>query len=110
MSRGSNNHRALVVGAGSIGQRHLKNLRALGVAQLMACDPDSQRLEAVSELEVRGFADFSEALAVGKPEMVLICTPPVFHVMQAIEALKIGADVFVEKPLSDRLEKVDCLI
>lgn len=110
MSRAANNYRALVVGAGSIGQRHLKNLKTLGVQELMACDPDSQRLEAVAELQVTGFADFAESLSVGEPDLVFICTPPVFHVTQAIEALKMGAHVFIEKPLSDRLENVDRLI
>lgn len=110
MNRAQNNHRALVVGAGSIGQRHLRNLRALGVQELMACDPDSQRLKAVSDLQVKCFADFAESLAVGKPKIVFICTPPVFHTTQAIEALKIGAHVFIEKPLSDRLEQIDYLV
>lgn len=110
MSRAPNNYRALVVGAGSIGQRHLKNLKTLGVQELIACDPDGQRLKAVAELHVTGFADFAESLSVGEPDLVFICTPPVFHVAQAIEALKMGAHVFIEKPLSDRLEKVDYLI
>jgi predicted dehydrogenase len=110
MNRAQISHRALVVGAGSIGQRHLKNLRALGVQELLACDPDRQRLEALKELQVAGFTDFAESLAVGKPEIVLICTPPVFHVTQSIDALKIGAHVFIEKPLSNSLENVDRLV
>jgi len=110
MSRVHNNNRVLVVGAGSIGQRHLKNLRTLGVEKLIACDPDRERLKAVEELQIPGFASFAESLDFAKPDIVLICTPPVFHTTQAIEALRIGAHVFIEKPLSDRLDEVDYLI
>ena len=110
MNRVQNNHRALIVGAGSIGQRHLKNLRELGITELAACDPDREKLKAVEEFQVPVFADFGEAIAGGIPDLVFICTPPVFHVSQALEALKAGAHVFIEKPLSDRLEKVDDLI
>ena len=110
MNRVQNHHRALIVGAGSIGQRHLKNLRALGITHLAACDPDREKLKAVEESRVAGFTDFGEALADGSPDIVFVCTPPVFHVSQAIAALKAGAHVFIEKPLSDRLEKVDELI
>jgi len=110
MSRVHNNKQVLVVGAGSIGQRHLKNLRTLGVEKLIACDPDRERLKAVKELQIPGFASFAESLDFAKPDIVLICTPPVFHTTQAIEALRIGAHVFIEKPLSDRLDEIDYLI
>lgn len=104
------NPRALVVGAGSIGRRHLENLRWLGLNQLMACDPDPERLAGIEQPLAATFNDFSQALTTGKPEIVLICTPPLFHVEQAIEAVNAGAHVFVEKPLSNRLDKIDYLI
>jgi predicted dehydrogenase len=100
---------SLVVGAGSIGRRHLRNLQALGLTQVMVCDPDPERL-ANLDPPIARFSDFREALATGQPEIVLICTPPVFHVPQALEAVGAGAHVFVEKPLSDRLDKIDYLI
>ena len=37
----------LVVGAGSIGRRHVANLRALGVSRLAVCDPDEERCAAL---------------------------------------------------------------
>ncbi len=97
----------LVAGAGSIGRRHLGNLRKLGFTQLAACDPDHSRLEYVaSEFQVQCFPTYEEGLKGFQPEIVFVCTPPVEHVPQATLALKAGADVFIEKPISDKLEGV----
>jgi predicted dehydrogenase len=103
-------HRALVVGAGSIGRRHLRNLRSLGLKHLMACDPNPDRIAGLEPWLSASYSDFTEALALGKPDIVLICTPPVFHVEQALDSLGAGAHVFIEKPLSDRLDGIDLLI
>jgi predicted dehydrogenase len=97
----------LVVGAGSIGRRHIGNLRSLGIIRLACTDADTAKIQsAVNEIGAEGFADFDEALRSFHPDVVFICTPPVFHVQQALSALRSGADVFVEKPLSHRIEGV----
>jgi predicted dehydrogenase len=99
---------ALVSGAGSIGRRHLSNLRKLGLTKLAACDPHPERLEYVAaEFQVECFPTIEEGLANFQPDVVLVCTPPVHHVAQALQALRAGAHVFVEKPLSDRLDRVE---
>jgi predicted dehydrogenase len=100
----------LVVGAGSIGRRHIANLRKLGVQKLAAADPDASRLQLVAdEFSIEKFGDLDEALRVFKPDAVFVCTPPVFHIEQALSALQSGADVFIEKPLSYRLDGVAAL-
>jgi predicted dehydrogenase len=100
-------HSVLVVGAGSIGRRHLANLRELGITKLAAADNDATRLQKVkNELAVRGFADLAEALRAFQPNIVFICTPPALHIEQALCALRSGADIFIEKPLSHRLDGV----
>jgi predicted dehydrogenase len=99
------------VGAGSIGRRHLANLRQLGVKELAACDPDLSRLAPMeTELRVQPFSDLNAGLAVHKPDVVFICTPPVLHVSQASQAIRAGCHVFIEKPLSNSLEGVDQLV
>jgi predicted dehydrogenase len=101
----------LVVGSGSIGRRHIRNLRALGFDHIAAVDVNPDLLQSVAEeLGVIPFADFDAALSEGAPGIVFVCTPPVFHVPQARAAVKAGAHVFVEKPLSHTLDGVDELI
>jgi len=98
---------ALVVGAGSIGRRHLSNLKKLGVTRLAACDPHPDRLEYVAaQFQVECFSDIAAGLGNFQADAVLVCTPPVAHVEQSIQALRAGAHVFIEKPLSDRLDRV----
>jgi predicted dehydrogenase len=97
----------LVVGAGSIGRRHLENLTKLGLSRLAACDPHPERLEYVtSHFHAQGFPTLEEALQEFRPNIVLICTPPVHHVAQAMLAVQAGAHVFIEKPLSDRMDGI----
>jgi len=94
-------YKALVVGCGSIGRRHARNLKTLGIAHLAFCDNNPEALRQCNEA-VPGelFPDYKEALKIYRPDFVLICTPPVYHVDEALAALQAGAHVFIEKPLS----------
>ncbi|MFZ0419972.1 MAG: Gfo/Idh/MocA family oxidoreductase [Candidatus Sulfotelmatobacter sp.] len=101
---------ALIVGAGSIGRRHIANLKKLGVTKLAACDPHPERLEYVAtEFHVECFSTIEEGLDKFQADAVLVCSPPVHHVAQAMQALRAGAHVFIEKPLSDRMDEVEAL-
>ena len=102
-------HRVLVSGFGSIGQRHLKNLRALTVEHLAFADPnpDSEVLKEISGVEA--FSSLEEALQKFKPDIVVIATPTKLHISQAILAAKSGAHLFIEKPLSHSDEDLDVL-
>ena len=101
---------ALVVGAGSIGRRHLSNLKQLGVSKLSACDPNPDRLAYVLEnFQAESFANIEAGLKT-QPDIVLICTPPRRHAGQALLALRAGAHVFVEKPVADSLDGLEELV
>lgn len=100
----------LVVGCGSIGKRHLANLRSLGVDQLMAVDPDeSRRQEVVALFDLEAFASLDSALQ-RSPHAALICTPNSLHLQGAMAAARAGCHLFVEKPLSHTLKGVEGLI
>ena len=95
---------ALVVGLGSIGRRHLRNLRALGLGEVWGCDPDAAAREAVrAEAGGHVFGDLVEALA-RRPEAVLVCTPTHRHLETARAALAAGAHLFIEKPIAATLD------
>jgi len=104
-------YRTLVVGCGSIGRRHARNLKALGVRKIGFCDVSPQSLkECHEEFCGETFADCADALRIFAPDIVLICTPPVFHVENALAALKARAHVFIEKPLSHESSGIQVLI
>jgi predicted dehydrogenase len=100
----------LVVGCGSIGQRHLRNLRALGVVDLAAFDPLPDRLQQVThDLAVSPCPTLDAGLA-RRPVAVLVCTPPHLHTPLALQAVEAGAHVFVEKPLAHGRDGLDRLL
>jgi len=101
--------RFLVMGAGSIGQRHCRNLAALGQS-VLAWDPDADRRAQAGAIEgVAVSSGHAEAL-VTRPDAVVICAPPAHHVALAREALAGGAHVFVEKPIAPESRGVPELI
>jgi predicted dehydrogenase len=102
--------RVLVVGCGSIGQRHIRNLRALGGVHLAAFDAVSSRLQQVAQEQEIAACESVEAGLAQRPEAVLVCTPPHLHAAIAREALEAGAHVFVEKPIAHVLDGVDSLL
>jgi predicted dehydrogenase len=104
--------RVVVLGAGSIGRRHIRNLLALGQEVAAVADPSPDRLD-----EVRPLVPASCRLASGEAEaldreadLVVICSPTHRHLPQARAALARHRHVFVEKPLSHTMEGVDLLV
>ena len=104
--------RTVLLGAGSIGQRHLRNLQALGHEVVAVVDPDRARLDAIRPLvaaDCRLVAGEAEAFAADA-DAVVICSPTSRHVDQALAALRRGWHVFVEKPLAPTLEGTAALV
>ena len=75
--------RTLVVGCGSIGKRHARVLRQIGVKTLYACDPVPGQVEAAArDARFDKVADSFEAGVALAPDVVFLCTPPALHVAQ----------------------------
>jgi predicted dehydrogenase len=55
------------------------------------------------------YAEYSAALAA-KPDIVFLCVPNHLHVPLGLQAMQSGADIFVEKPISDSLEEARTLV
>ena len=101
----------LVVGAGSIGTRHLKNLVFLGYKNIAVFDPDKRKLAAIRKIgKFNLYENILPAFQKEKPAVVFICAPTHLHVPLANLALDYGADIFVEKPLSTVLSGINPLI
>lgn len=92
--------KVLVIGGGSIGSRHLRNLQQLGAEHLGLVETDSLRRQAVTvELGVVSFSRLEEGLEWA-PNFAVVATPTHLHAEQALEIVRGGFPVFVEKPLS----------
>ena len=101
--------KVLVVGGGSIGSRHRRNLRTLGLDALGLVEADAERRSSVSRaVGAVGFSGLAEGLGWG-PDVAVIATPSYLHVAQALEAARAGCHLFVEKPLSHSAEGLAAL-
>jgi len=92
----------LVVGAGSAGKRHARNLRLLG-CRISACDPRHDRLLEIEHEGplVRTFATLDRALLADVYDGFIIASPPPYHVDQTLQVLDSQYKwVMCEKPLS----------
>ena len=97
----------MVVGGGSIGSRHLRNLKTLGIERMALVEPDASRRESIaSEMGLVGFSQMSEGLAWA-PDFVVVATPTHLHAPQALAVVRQGVPVFVEKPLSHNIDRLD---
>jgi predicted dehydrogenase len=96
--------KALVVGGGSIGSRHLRNLSKLGIAQLGIVELDEKRREAIAaEILVAKFSRLQDGLD-WSPNFVVVATPTHLHASQTLEIVRHSLPVFVEKPLSHTVD------
>jgi predicted dehydrogenase len=115
--------KVLIAGLGSIGQRHLRNLRMLlgDGADILAhrvvrrdhVIADDMTIVPGETVEqrygVRVFDELDAALAE-RPAAVFVCNPTSLHAETAIAALEAGCHVFIEKPLSHSVDEVDRMI
>ena len=101
--------RGLIVGLGSIGQRHLKNIRQMyGDIELIV-----HRHQENKDSNIQGIKhitnDLDEALDL-EPDFAIICNPSPFHIDTAIEIAHRGVHLLIEKPISSSTERVEELI
>ncbi len=97
--------RILVVGTGSIGLRHARLCKERPDLRVEVCDTRSEGLEEARKVlgETPVWADLTVALA-SRPDLVIVATPHDTHQPIASAAMRAGAHVLCEKPMTDTLE------
>lgn len=101
----------LILGCGSIGERHLRCFQQTGRVRVTACDASGPVLENLARTYgVATTQNWEEAHARQKFDAVVICTPAHLHVPQARRAFQLGLHTLIEKPLSHSCEGVEELI
>jgi predicted dehydrogenase len=98
----------LIVGLGSIGRRHLANLRAIEPSAYITVLRHQVSAEkvALADRVVYQLDDVLDAL----PDIALITNPAPFHIEIALLLAYHNVHLFIEKPLADGLKRVDELL
>lgn len=98
-----------LIGTGWYGKSDLFRLMQVAPVDVIAlCDVDKNQLAEAAEMVMqrsktakpRRYGDYRKMLAENQLDIVLIGTPDHWHALQTIEALKAGAHVYVQKPIS----------
>ena len=94
----------LIVGFGSIGKRHLKNIMENFDAKIILCTKrtDLKKYEKNGIIVVKSL---SEALK-HEPNIAFITNETSYHVQTAIKLAKKNIDLFLEKPISNSMHDV----
>jgi myo-inositol 2-dehydrogenase / D-chiro-inositol 1-dehydrogenase len=91
-----------LIGAGWIAERHVAVLdEATDVRLTAVCDTDLTRAQAVAGPRgARAYERWEELLERQSLDVLWVCTPPLHHRDPAVEALRRGIHVYLEKPLA----------
>lgn len=98
----------LIIGAGSIGERHIRNLWTLGYHNLHVLRERNFPFRNIADARVAVYRNFHDALQV-QTAAAFICSPSAMHAEQAIQCLQHEMHVFAEKPLLQKEKDIDVL-
>lgn len=93
----------LIIGFGSIGRRHLRNLKTLGYKNFVLLRTGKSTLPDDEITDIPTENNLNKALA-HKPIATIIANPTSLHIKAALAAAKAGSHLFLEKPISHNLK------
>ena len=101
-----------IAGCGKVGHLHAKAIQSISNAHLAAVwsrTPKSAE-EFALKYNTKPYGSINQMVKECKIDLVIVCTPHMFHKSPAVEAADAGSNVLVEKPLASDLEDCDEII
>lgn len=101
-----------IIGCGMIANFHARALDGIeGVSLKGVADVDYNRAkDFAKEYHITAYTTFEELLCDDSIDVVCICTPSGFHATNAIQAMRSGKHVVVEKPMAITEADADALV
>ncbi len=100
--------KALVIGYGSIGQRHISNLSSFPKVEILVYT--NRKYDAFLRKKKCKIFDSIEKCLKEKPDFAIITNVTSLHIKTAIQLANSGINLLIEKPLSDTLDGVQTLL
>src|SRR5882724_6023657 len=97
-----------VIGCGERGRHDMSQFMMVPTVNVAAvCDIYGEQIDKARQraAAARNFTDHRKLLEMKEIDAVLIATPDHWHSRVAIDALRAGKDVYVEKPLTLKIEE-----
>ncbi len=109
----SKKYKTALIGSGWWGMNILGEAMKSGECKVVAlCDvdqrflnPAAERVEKETGDKPKKYTDYRELLKKEKPEIVINGTPDHWHALITIDAVKAGAHVYLEKPISHTIRE-----
>ncbi|TBL69704.1 Gfo/Idh/MocA family protein [Paenibacillus thalictri] len=105
-----------VIGTGVIAKAHLEAYvnsfkgRCEVVALIDIYEDKAKQLKEQYQLDCRIVGDYHELLDSTELDLISVCTPPYTHSQIAVDFLRAGKHVLVEKPMASSLEECDLML
>ena len=99
-------------GAFNMGRSHLQQMQAAGMTPVSVCDLDKSRLtEAEKDFPgIETYTSIATMLKKSDVNLIVLITPHNLHAKQALQCLKAGRHVVVEKPMAVTTKECDQMI
>jgi UDP-N-acetylglucosamine 3-dehydrogenase len=99
--------RAAVIGAGSMGQNHLRVYSELEDVELVAIsDPNNTILNTLSQrLRVQTYTDYQQMIEQEQLDLVSVVVPTEHHYRVAYDTINAGIATLIEKPIAATVEE-----
>lgn len=97
-----------VIGCGERGRGDMRIfMKQTGVQVVAVCDIYGEMIDRAQQMApgAQAFTDHRKLLELKEVDIVLIATPDHWHAANTIDALNAGKDVYVEKPLTLKIEE-----
>ena len=111
-------YKTALIGSGWWGMNILREAIASGECTCVGfADPDPAQIAAAkTELakfsgdQPREYRDYRELLQKERPDIAIVATPDHWHALPTIDAVKAGAHVYVEKPISHTIDEGKAMV
>lgn len=108
--------RYALIGCGRISPNHLAAALANSLEVVGLCDIDSSMIDdkrakfKLDATKVPQYQDYQQLLYEQKPELVSICTESGKHASIALDCIKAGVNLIIEKPIALSIKDADTII
>lgn len=104
-----------IIGCGRISPNHIaaaiaNNLKIVGLCDINPDNVNDKISKFKLNSETKKYTDYKEMLLLERPELVAIATESGKHAEIAIDVIKAGCNVIIEKPIALSLEDADRII